>query len=142
MRLVGQDGLAVVDDPAGDPGAERALVGEDQVGEPVAGDDRAADAGGAVDPVDGQRVVGHDRLERVGDEVEHAGRLERRQQPLVDLEQAALALELVLELRLLAAQSLHVGAVDERLGGIAGEDRQGRLVVRVEPVAARPSRRR
>ena len=27
------------------PGPERALVGEDQVGEPVAGDDRAADAG-------------------------------------------------------------------------------------------------
>ena len=101
VRLIGEDGLAVVDHPATDPGAERALVGEDQVGEPVAGDDRAADAGGPVDLVDGQRVVWHDRPQRIGDEVEHAGRLERRQQTLVDLEQSSLALELVLELVLL-----------------------------------------
>ena len=118
------------------PDAERALVGEDQVGEPVAGDDRAADAGGPVDLVDGQRVVRHDRPQRIGDEVEHAGGLERRQQPLVDLEQSSLALELVLELVLLAAQPLHVGAVDQGLGRIAGEDRQGHLVVGVELVGA------
>ena len=46
--LVGQDGLAVVDDPAGESAADRALVGEDQVGEVVARDDRPADAGGPV----------------------------------------------------------------------------------------------
>ena len=43
VGAVGQDGLAVVDDPAGQPGPERDLVGEDQLGEAVAGDDRAAD---------------------------------------------------------------------------------------------------
>ena len=37
-----EHGLAMVDDPAGDAGPERALVGEDEVGEAVAGDDRAA----------------------------------------------------------------------------------------------------
>ena len=84
------------------PGAERALVGEDQLGEPVAGDDRAAHAAARIDAVHGQRVVRDDRLERVGDEVEDARGLEGREQPLVDLEQAALALELELELGLLA----------------------------------------
>ena len=64
----------------------------------------------AVDAVDRQRVVRDDRLERVGDQVEDAGRIERRQQPLVDLEQAALALELVLELGLLALQPVEVRA--------------------------------
>ena len=58
MGLVGQDGLAVVDHPARDPDPERALVGEDQVGEPVAGDDRPADPGGAVDPVDREEWSG------------------------------------------------------------------------------------
>ena len=65
-------------------------------------------SGDPVDPVDGQRVVRDDRLERVGDEVEDAGRVEGREQPLVDLEQAALALELELELGLLAMQPLEV----------------------------------
>ena len=81
------------DDPAGDAGVERPLVLEDHVGEPVAGDDGPADPRGPVDAVDRQRVVGDDGLERVGDHLEHAARVERREQPLVDLEQAALALE-------------------------------------------------
>ena len=136
VGLVGQDRLAMLDHPAGDPGPERALVGQDQVGEPVAGDDRPADAGGAVDPVHRQRVVRHDRLERVGDQVQDAGRLEGRQEPFVDLEEAALAVELVLELHLLAMEALHVGGVEQRVGGVAGEDVQRRLVVAVEAVAS------
>ena len=78
VRLVGEDGFGVIDDPAGDADPQRALVGEDLVGEAVARDDRAADAGRPVDLVDRQRVVGHDGLERVGDEVQDAGRIERR----------------------------------------------------------------
>ena len=97
--VVAEHGLAVVDDPAGDARSERALVGEDLVGEAVAGDDRPAHPGGAVDAVDGQRVIRDDRLERIGDEVEDAGRLEGRQESLVDVEQAALAFELVLAAR-------------------------------------------
>ncbi len=134
VGAVGEDGLAVVDDPAGQPGPERDLVGEDQLREPVAGDHRATAGRGPVDPVDGQRVVRHDRPERIGDEVEDAGRFEGRQQPLVDLEQAALALELELELAPLVTQPLHVRAVDEGLGRVAGEDRQRRLVVVIEAV--------
>ena len=101
-----------------------------------------AHAGRAVDAVDRQRVVRDDRLERVGDQLEDAGRVERRQEPLVDLEQPALAVELVLQLGLLAVQLLEVLGVDDRLGRVAGEDRQRRLVVGVEPVAARAPRRR
>ena len=136
VRLVGQDRLAVVHDPAGDPGTERDLVGQDRLGELVARDDRPPDPGGPVGLVDGQRVVRDDRLERIGDEVEHAGRLERGQQSLVDLEQPALALQLMLELHPLATEPLDVLAVDQGLGRVAGEDRQGRLVVGIEPVAA------
>ena len=111
MRLVGADRLAVVDHPARDPDAERALVGKDQLGEPVAGDDGAADAGLPIGAVDRQRVIRNDRLERIGDQVEDAGRLEHRQQPFVDLEEPALAFELVLELELLPAEPLHVVAL-------------------------------
>ena len=61
------------------------------------------------------------------------------EEPLVDLEEPALALELMLELVLLAAQPLDVVGVDERLGGRRREDRQRDLVVLVE--AVRPERR-
>ena len=43
VRVVGEDRLAVADRPAGDAGVERALVLEDELGEPVAGQDRAPD---------------------------------------------------------------------------------------------------
>ena len=42
MCVIGHDRLALVDRPAGEPRAERRVVAEDQLGEPVAGDDRAA----------------------------------------------------------------------------------------------------
>ena len=89
-----------------------------------------------IDAVDRERVVRDDRLERVGDEVEDAGRIERREQPLVDVEQAPLAVQLVLQLDLLAMQPIHVLGVDERLHGRCGEDRQRHLVVELEAVAA------
>ena len=107
--------------PAGDADAERALVGEDQVGEPVAGDDRATHAGLAVDAVDGQRVVRDDDLQRVGDEVEDARRLEVREEPLVDLEESALARELMLELDLLEPDPLHQADVLHRDRDVVAE---------------------
>ena len=45
VGVVRQDRLVPVDDPAGDPDAERADVVHDHVGEPVAGHDRPADRG-------------------------------------------------------------------------------------------------
>ena len=45
VRLVCEDGLAVIDDPAGNADPERALVGQDQIGEPVACDHGAPDPG-------------------------------------------------------------------------------------------------
>ncbi len=78
VSVIGQDGLVPVDDPAGDPDPERADVVHDHVGEPVTGDDRAADRRVPVDPIDGQRVVGHDRLERVRDHLQDRLRVERR----------------------------------------------------------------
>ena len=58
-------------------------------------------------------------------------------QPLVDLEQAALALEPVVELLLLAADLPERLGVDERLRRVAGEDLERPLVVLVELVVAR-----
>ena len=43
VGVVREDRLAMVDRPAGEPDAERRVVVEDQLGEPVAGDERAAD---------------------------------------------------------------------------------------------------
>ena len=102
MRVVGQDRFAVIDDPTGDARSQRALVGEDLVREPVAGDDGAANPGRAIDAVDRERVVRDDGLERIGDEVQDARGIQRREQPLVDVEQSALAVQLVLQLDLLA----------------------------------------
>ena len=127
---------ASFDDPASDPGADRPGVVEDDVGKPVAGDDRPPDAGLEVAAVDRQRVVRDDLLQRVGDHLEDALRVTRRDQPLVDLEQAALAREPVLELPSLPVELIELVQVDHRLGCVSGEDRQGRLVVGAEPVAA------
>ena len=101
----------MVDDPAGDPDADRPGVVEDQLGEPVAGDDGPPDAGLEVAAVDRERVVRDDRLERVGDQVEDAGRLEGRDQALVDLEEPALPVELVLELAAAGDEPLELVAL-------------------------------
>jgi hypothetical protein len=136
VRLVGADRLAVVDHPAGDPDTERALVRQDQLREPIPRDDGAPDAGFTIGTVDRQRVVWNDRLERIRDQVEDAGRVEHRQQPLVDLEEATLAFELVFQFDLLPPQALHVACVDNGVGSVPGKDRQGRLVVRGELIVA------
>ena len=107
----------MVDDPTGDARAQRAFVGEDLVRESVAGDDGAPDPGRPIDAVDRERVVRDDRLERIGDEVQDTRRIERREQPLVDIEQSALAVQLVFQLDLLAMQPIHVPGVHERLHG-------------------------
>ena len=141
-RVVGQDRLAMVDDPTGDARAQRALVREDLVREAIAGDDGAPDPGRPIDAVDRERVVRDDRLEGIGDEVQDTRRIERREQPLVDIEQPPLAVQLVFQLDLLAMQPIHVPGVHERLHGRCGEDRQRHLVVELEAVAAdAPSRR-
>ena len=125
----------MLDHPARDAGPERAFMGEDQLGETVTGDDRSTDAGDPIHPVDRQRVVGHDDLDRVGDQLEDAGRLERRQQLLVHIEQAPLALELELQFGLLPVQSVQVLGVDHGLHGGGGEDRQGHLIVDIEAIS-------
>ena len=135
MRLVGEHGLAVIDHPAGETAADRPVVGEDQVGEVVARDDRAAEPGRTVHAIDGQRVVRDDRLERIGDEVKDAAEVEGEQQALVDVEEAALALQLPLEFPLLALEALEVAGVHHGLRRVRGEDRQRRLVVRIELIA-------
>ena len=64
--------------------------------------------------------------------------VERRDQALVDLEQAPLAGEPVLAARRRWRSSWSSCTdVDDRLGGVAGEDRQRGLVLGAEPVAAR-----
>ena len=129
VRVVGQDRLAVADRPAGDARVQRALVREDQVREPVAGDDRPPDPGVAVHAVDRQRVVGDHGLEGVRDHLEHAARVERGEEPLVHLEEAALALEAMTELLLLPADLAEGLGVDQRLRRVAREDLQDPLVV-------------
>ncbi len=63
VGIVGEDRLAVLDDPAGESVADGPLVREDLLGEAVAGDDRTAGAPIVVRVIDGQRVVRDDRLE-------------------------------------------------------------------------------
>ena len=126
----------MIDRPTGEAHPDRHLLAQDHLGEPIPGDDRPALARGSIDPVDRQGVVGHDFLEQVGDRVEDGDRVQGRLELGVDLEQAALAGEPELELRLLAADTFGVVGVDERLGGMPREDRQGRLVVGGEPVPA------
>ena len=121
------------DDPTGDPAGDRAGIVEDHVGEAITGDDSAADSGLEVAPVDRQRVVRHDGLEGVRDHLEDTLRVARRDQPLVHLEQPALAGDLVLELAALPVELVELRRVDDRLRRIAGEDREGRLVLMLEP---------
>ena len=136
VGVVGQDRLAVADRPARDADIQRALVGHDQLREPVPGDDGPPDPGHPVHAVDRQRVVGHDRLERVRDHLENARRVQRRQQALVDLQQPALALQAVGKLLPLPVHLVERLGVDHGLGGEPGEDLQGPLVVLTEPVDA------
>ena len=129
VRIVGQHRLAVADRPAGDACVQRALVREDHVREPVAGNDRLADPGVAVHPVDRERVVGDHRLERVRDHLQHAAGVERGEEPLVHLQEAALALQPMAKLLLLPTDLAEGLGVDERLCRVAGEDLQDPLVV-------------
>ena len=140
MGIVGEHRLAMVDRPARQPSAERSLVAEDQLREAIAGDDRAANASLLVDPIDRERVVRDHGLQGVRDHLEDARRVEGRQEPLVDRHQPALADELVLELHLLRAELLQALGVDERLRGGTGEDAEGGLVVRPEPVPTQARR--
>ena len=137
--IVGEDPFAIGDDPAADPDLDRPGVVEDHLGEAVASDDCPPDARLEVAAIDRERVVRHDRLQGVGDHLEDALRVAGRDQALVDLEQPALAGDLMLELAALAVELVELGRVDDRLGGIAGKDRQGRLVLASESVA--PDRR-
>ncbi len=136
MGVVGEHGLAAVDRPAGDPRIQRALVLEDHLRVAVAGEHGAPHLDRAVDAVDGQGVVRDHDLERVGDHLEHAARVEGGEQALVDLEQPALALEAVVQLVLLAADLPERLGVDHRLGRVAGEDLERPLVVLAELVVA------
>ena len=92
-----------------------------------------------VDPIDAQVVVPDHALQAIGDELEHAGRLERREEALVDLEQAPLRVGLARQRGRLLAELLveaRVGDRDRRLAGehleqlgIGGVERVARLGV-------------
>ena len=137
VGVVGQHGLAVADRPAGDAGVERALVAQDQLREPVPGDHGPPHPGGPVHAVDRQRVVGHQRLEGVRDHLEDATRVQGGQQPLVDLQEASLALETVAQLLLLAVDLAERLRVHQCLRGVAGEDLEDPLVILAVLVVAR-----
>ena len=91
---------------------------------------------GVSRPVDGidhldRDVVAHDQpAEPVGDALEHAPRVERGQDRFGDLEELALAAELLLERQRLLAQPLGRVGVGHRLGREAGvDDEQPQVVV-------------
>ena len=72
--------------PAGDPTADRYGRAQDELCEPVAGEDGPQHTGRGVDPIDREVVIGDETLQRVGDEIEHAPRVDVREQAFVDLE--------------------------------------------------------
>jgi hypothetical protein len=92
-HIVHAFGGAVGDHPAGDPTIDRERGLFDQGCKSIARQNRAQKAFDPIHPIDRQVVVSHHGLERIRDEVEHALRIERRKEALVDLEQPALACE-------------------------------------------------
>ena len=138
VGVVGEHGLAVVDDPAGDARSQRALVGKDLVGEAVAGEDGSTDRRAAWSTrYTVRESYGTMALSESAMRSRTPAGIQGRQESLVDVEETALALQLVLQLDLLAMEPLDVLGVDERLDRGGREDRQRDLIVVVEPVAAR-----
>jgi hypothetical protein len=89
-----------------------------------------------VDPVDRERVVRYDRLQGIGDQLQDTFVVQRREEPLVDLDELALTRELLLEFRLAVPDTLEALGVHERLGRVSGEDREDPLIFLPESVAA------
>jgi len=88
--------------PSGDPAIHGLSRAQDEGGEAVARKHGPQHSGRGVEAIDGEVVVRDQGLERVGDELEHADRVDVREQLLVDLEEPPLAQKVLLQLVLLA----------------------------------------
>ncbi len=135
-RVVGEDRLRVLDRPAHEPATEGDDVAADLVGVPLAGQHRLHGAQVVVDPVDRQVVVRDHVPQAVGNRLEHAGLVERREQPLVDIEQPSLGVGTASELGRLRHQPLVGRGVGDGLRRVAGEDAHRLEVVIREAVVA------
>ena len=120
-RVVDEQRLAVLEAPPGQPLAARDREVEDRLGVLVTRVDGPQHRSSVVDAVDAEVVVPDHALQAVGDDVEHAGRLERGQQAAVDLEQPSLRVGLASQRRRLLAQLLVEAGVRDRDRGLAGE---------------------
>ncbi len=136
VGVVGEDGLAVVDDPAGDAGPERASWARISSANRSRAMTAPADARAPVDAVDGQRVVGTMALSEsairsstpAGSRVESSRSLTSRSRRWPSSWCSSSACW--------RCRRCEVLGVDQGLRGGRGEDRQGGLVVGVEAVAA------
>ncbi len=132
--VVGQHGFPVLDRPSHQPLAERHDVAAHLLLMPLARQHRHQHPLSLVDAVDRQVVVAHHRLQAVGNRLQHVGTVERRQQALVDLEQAALRLQLARQLGRLQLQPLVGAGIGHGLRRVAGKDRHRLQVVVAELV--------
>ena len=131
-----EDRLVVVDDPGRDPGLARLPRLEVVGGVDAAGGDRRQDLGRRVHDLDRDVVAADQPAEPVGDALEDAARVEGGQDRFGDLEELALAAQLLLERERLLAQPFGRVGVGHRLGGQARvDDEQPQVVVgeAVEP---------
>ena len=78
MNVIDALGLTMLDHPARDPHVERKGRAHDQLRKTVARLHRPHHACRAINPIDGEVVIGQNRLQRIRDEVEHALRIQRR----------------------------------------------------------------
>ena len=93
-------------------------------------------AGRRFDHLDRHVVARDQAAESVGDALEDAARVERRQQRLGDLEELPLTAQLLLQRQCLLAEAHRRVGVRHRLGGQAGVDHEQAQVVVGEPVEA------
>ena len=131
VPLVGdEDRLVVLDDPGRDAGLARLPRLEVVGGVDAARRQRRQQAARRIDDLDRDVVADDQPAEPVGDALEDAPRVERGQDRFGDLQELALAAQLLLERERLLAQPLGRVGVGHRLGGEAGvDDEQAQVVV-------------
>jgi hypothetical protein len=136
--VVDQLRLALGDDVAGDAAADLHAVGQDLLRVRVTGEDRDQIAGGAVDCVDGQRVVRHDLSQCVGNGLEHRVTVAGQQQSLGDRQQLVLAGQSSLEGLAAPLELLVLARVVERHRRLRADDLGQAQVGRIEGARAEP----
>ena len=125
-----EDRLVVLDDPRRDPGLARLPRLEVARGVDAPRGQRREQRRRRIDDLDRDVVGGDEPAEPLGDALEHAPRVERGQDRFGDLEELALAAQLLLEGERLLAQPLGGVGVGHRLGREAGvDDEQPEVVV-------------